>query len=722
MFAAWGHLVVTHRRLVAALSAVSLLVALVAIVAAGANLDSEGFVSNSAESARVDQTLATQFGRGSDSLVFLFDTPRPVSDPATRQAVEAALQPLTGDRRFSRVLTTWSTGNANMIDRTNHATYAVATISPNADPSDAELQQIIDDVSAHAKANGLTVTTGGGTAVGIAASDGVREGIVRAESVSVPLTLLVAVVVFGSLVAAGLPFLISIFAIVAAIAAVFALSHSGFQSIFAINVITMLGLGLGIDYSLFMVTRFREEIARRPTDEALAVTMATVGKAILFSGITVIFGLAATQFFPLPAVHSIGQAGMIVTGLALIYGLTLLPALLALLGPRVNRFSLGRHQQAAAEGGFWHAIARTVMRYPVPVLVGLVAVLLVTGLPFRRLDITPGGPEVLPPSSGPYQVSQRLAADFPHSDAEPISVIVTMADGGSPTAAANLARVRDFANSLAALPDVSGVEPWQTPATVRGDMALLQVTTNATGATAEQIVRDIRDLNPAGMSVQVGGHAAQAVDTVDGIRAGMLPAALFVLIGAYLILLLAFGSVILPLKAIFMTLLSISASLGALVLVFQDGRLEGLFGFQASGQIISVTPIFMFCFLFGLSMDYEVLLLSRIQEEYERTGDNTAAVAHGMAQTGRIITGAAAIMIIAFGGFMLADIVIIKSLGFGLSLAVLIDATLVRGLLVPATMRLLGRWNWWAPPSIRRVVDRLGLNHRPALPEASGAD
>lgn len=722
MFTAWGRLLVAHRRFVAALSAASLIVALVAIVIAGANLSSDGFISTRAESARVDQTLASQFGRGSDSLVFLFDSARPVSDPATRQAVEAALQPLQGDARFGHVLTTWSTGDTKMIANDGHATYAVVPISPKADPSDAELQTIIDKVSAQAKANGLTVTTGGGKAVGIAASDGVREGIVRAESVSVPLTLLVAVVVFGSLVAAGLPLLVAIFAIIAAIAAVFALSHSGFQSIFAINVITMLGLGLGIDYSLFMVTRFREEIGRRPVDEALAVTMATVGKAILFSGITVIFGLAATQFFPLPAVRSIGQAGMIVTALALIYGMTLLPALLAILGPRVNRFSLGRRRNAAAEGGFWHAIANAVMRYPIPVLVGLVALLVITGLPFRRLDITPGGPEVLPTNAGPYIVSQRLAADFPNSDAEPIPVIVTMADGGSPTDATNMAAVQAFATRLGAVSHVTGIEPWDTPATVRGDRALLQVTTNATGATAEQIVRDIRGLDPIGMTVDVGGGPAQAVDTVDGIRSGILPAALFVFVGAYLILLLAFGSVILPLKAIFMTLLSISASLGALVLVFQDGRLEGLFGFQASGQIISVTPIFMFCFLFGLSMDYEVLLLSRIQEEYERTGDNTAAVAHGLAQTGRIITGAAAIMIIAFGGFMLADIVIIKSLGFGLSLAVLIDATLVRGLLVPATMRLLGRWNWWAPQPLRRFIDRLGLSHRSALPEAAGAD
>jgi RND superfamily putative drug exporter len=214
--------------------------------------------------------------------------------------------------------------------------------------------------------------------------------------------------------------------------------------------------------------------------------------------------------------------------------------------------------------------------------------------------------------------------------------------------------------------------------------------------------------------VDVGGFAGASVDTLDGINDGLVPAAIFVLIGSYLILLLTFGSVFLPLKAIFMTLLSISASLGAVVFIFQDGNFQSLFGFQASGEIISVTPILMFCILFGLSMDYEVLMLSRIQEEFERTGDNRASVAFGLSHTAKVITGAAAIMVVVFGGFVFADIVILKSMGFGLALAVLIDATIVRGLLVPATMRLMGRWNWWAPTPLRSLVKRLGLSHSSA--------
>jgi uncharacterized membrane protein YdfJ with MMPL/SSD domain len=477
--------------------------------------------------------------------------------------------------------------------------------------------------------------------------------------------------------------------------------------------------------------------------------MATVGKAILFSGITVIFGLAATQFFPLPALQSMGRAGMVVTALALVYGLTLLPALLAMLGPRINALSIRRRRgdPGGAEAGLWHRIASAVMQRPVAVLVTVLVALLVAGLPLLRLDLTPGGPEVLPEDQAPRIVSERLATEFPAADAEPIPVLVTVEDG-NPTSSASISALRGLVDDLASIPGVTGAESfvseelatepgfsWDTftgdtgslppqiaenvEATVRGGQVLIEVASSASGSQLEQLVRDIRGLSSTGLEIEVGGFGAASVDTLDGISTGLLPAAIFVLVGSYLILLLTFGSVFLPIKAIFMTLLSISASLGAVVFIFQDGNLQGLFGFEATGEIISTTPILMFCILFGLSMDYEVLMLSRIQEEYERTGDNRASVAFGLAQTGKVITGAAAIMVVVFGGFMLADIVIIKSMGFGLALAVLIDVTIVRGLLVPATMRLMGQWNWWAPAPIRRVVVRIGLAHHGSMPAGS---
>lgn len=752
MFASWGRALAAHRRLVLILSLVSLILVIYTLVTVSPELSSDGFISEDAESFRVDELLSSEFGRGSDSIVFIFDSPTPVSDPSVREAVEASLAPVSSDERFGALLTTWSTGNPDMISHSGNSTYAVAVVAPGADFEEANAETLIETMNDSASANGLEVTSGGGLAVGLAIGHEVEEGILRAETFSIPLTILIQVVVFGSLIAAGIPLLIGVLAIVASVGLIFVLSTDVFQSVFAINIITMLGLGLGIDYSLFMVTRFREEIGQRTTAEALAVTMATVGKAILFSGLTVIFGLAATLFFPLPALQSMGMAGMIVTAVALIYGLTLLPAILAMLGTRINSLNVGRRRaaEAASGGGLWHSIAMTVMRYPVQVLVVGVIVLLGAGLPLLRLDLTPGGPEVLPTGTPARTVSERLVRDFPSDDAEPIPVLVTVENGDS-SSAASVGVLQTLETEVTAIPSVTRVNSfvsselanqagfdWATylgdpetlpasiagmlEASVRGDQVLVEVSSSATGSELEDLIREIRADQPSGARVEVGGFGAASVDTLEGINSGLVPAALFVLIGSYLILLLTFGSVFLPIKAIFMTLLSISASLGAVIFIFQDGNFESLFRFEATGEIITTTPILIFCILYGLSMDYEVLMLSRIQEEFQRTGDSRSSIAFGLEKTGKVITGAAAIMVVVFGGFILADISIIKSMGFGLAFAVLIDATIVRGLLVPATMRLMGSWNWWAPTPVRRAVNRLGLGHQSMAPGESSTN
>jgi RND superfamily putative drug exporter len=729
----WGSFLFAHRKGVLFASLLGLVASIVGLVTVAPDLSSEGFVDEAAESFQVDEALANEFDRGGDSLVFIFDADRPVSDPEVQAAVEDTLRPLTEDARFSAVLTTWNTGNPGFVSESGTSTFAVAQISTS---TEEEPLDVVHGVEERGEANGLTVSSGGGEVIGEEIGTEVEEGLLRAEVFSIPLTIVVLLLVFGGLIAAGVPLLVGILAIVGAIAVVFGLSTSTFQSIFAVNVITMLGLGLGIDYSLFMVARFREELKQRPTGEAIAVSMATVGKTILFSAITVIFALGATQFFPLPAVRSMGQAGMIVVGLALVYGLTLLPALLALLGPRINSVSIGlpgrRNRAESAEGGVWHAIAEAVMRRPVAILVPVLAVLLIAGIPFFRLDITPGGPEVLPTDNPARIATERLNTEFPGGETEPVPVLVT-ADDGNALSVASITALNEFVTTASSIEHVNRVDsivsggawanysgdPASLPADVqamiaqyvRTDSVLVEIETTAEGSALEELVRDLRDIQPNGALVEVGGFGGASVDTVDGIAEGIVPALAFVVIGSYLILLLTFGSVFLPLKAIFMTLLSISASLGALVLVFQDGRFESLLDFQASGEIISTTPILLFCIMFGLSMDYEVLMLSRIQEEYQRTGDNRASVARGLEKSAKVVTGAAFIMVIVFGGFMLADIVVIKSMGFGLALAVLIDATIVRALLVPATMRLMGRWNWWAPSWITSIVDRLGFSH-----------
>ena len=609
MFTAWGRLIAANARLVAIVAVLSLVAAATALATVAPDLSSEGFVSGDAESTRVDETLASTFGQSNDAIVFLFDANRPVTEPAVQQGVDAALASLQGDGRFSAVLTTWSTGNPRMVSESGTATYAVALLAPDVTLEDADFTAIRDDVTDAAAANGLTVTTGGGAAIGSAIGTEVAQGIARAETFSVPVTLLIQVVVFGSLVAAGIPLLIAALAILLSIAVIFTLSTDVFQSIFAVNIITMLGLGLGIDYSLFMVTRFREEIARRPVVEAVQVTMATVGKAILVSGVTVMVGLAATQFFPLPALQSMGQAGIAATAGALLYGLTLLPAILALLGRRVNGLSIGRGRARTSgeESAFWHRVASGVMRHPVQVAAVVLIALLVMATPLLRLDLTPGGPDVLPVGDQPRTVSERLASDFVASDADPIPVLVTLDDGDA-TSPATVASLQDLTDRLAAIPNVGGVESYVAPdmaaasgfdwasydgdgaslpagirgmvdTTVRGDMVLVEVMTSVSGASLERVVRDIRAVQPDGADVTVGGFAAGSVDTVDGISAGLVPAAIFVLLGSYLILLLTFGSVLLPLKAIATTLLSISAALGAVVFIF---RTAGWRGYSAS--------------------------------------------------------------------------------------------------------------------------------------------
>ncbi len=722
----WGTFIHRHPRLVLGLSGFGLVIAILLMATSSPSLTSGGFVDEDAESMRVERTLLREFDRGAESLIFIFDAETAIDTAEHRAALEAAVEPLLRNENVARVLTPWSGGGEQFLSHDGKSAFAVAILDVDQDAVEELFPDLESAVEEAAAANGLAVSVTGNGAIGLAISEEVEEGIFRAESVAIPLTLLIMVLIFGGVIAAGLPVIVGGLAMVTAIASVLAYSAITQQSIFAINIITLLGLALGIDYSLFLVARFREEVAQGRGADALPRTMATVGKALLFSGITVIFGLAAPRFFPVPALHSMGLAGMLVVALALFYAFSFLPAMLVLLGDRLNRLPvrLPARLRGNGEGRFWSTVAAAVMHRPIAVLLPVLAILLLAGTPFARLNLTPGGPAELPADVPARIAWERLQTDFPAGEAAPLPVIVT-ADDGAAGSDASLAALQEFVGEAAVIPHVSHVEsalsrPEQSDDLVRGDKALVEVVADVDGEELQQVVRDLRAIDADGVSIEVGGFAASSVDTLDGIESGTIPALIFVIVGSYLILLLTFGSVFLPIKAIFMTLLSITASLGALVFVFQDGRLENLLGFTANGEIISTTPILMFCILFGLSMDYEVLMLSRIQEEYQRTGNNAAAVAFGLEKTAKVITGAAAIMIVAFGAFMLADITIIKSMGFGLALAVLIDATIVRALLVPATMRLMGAWNWWAPRPVRSVVDRIGLSHREVASAGAG--
>jgi RND superfamily putative drug exporter len=562
-----------------------------------------------------------------------------------------------------------------------------------------------------------------------------QTDLLHAELVSVPLALLVLLVVFGSVVAALLPIGVGGLAVVGGVASVLVLAHFTAMAQYTINVVTLIGLGVAIDYSLFIVSRYRDELAHgNPAPEALARTLATAGRAVAFSGIAVGIGLSGLMFYPRSYLSAMGLGGAIVVGLAVLAALTFLPALLAVLGERIHAGRLPIRLRSA--DGVWRNIAHTVMVRPVLVLVPTLALLLVFGLPFAGLQLSTADVRVLPRGVEARTGYDLLVAEIPAQAANQVIVVVEFPSAPALTSS-RIGALYDLSRRIAARPGVRrvdsivdldprlGRDDYQTlfflpralrPAgvdfalkmSVGGPVVVLAVTTDGApeSETARAVVRGLRSERTVGDgTLLVTGQTANDLDTTEFI-VGHTPAAIgFVMAMTFLVLLVAFGSVLLPLKAVLMNLLSISASFGALVWIFQDGHLATLLSFEPR-PLEPTLPVLLFCSVFGLSMDYEVLLLTRIQEEYERTGDNTRAVAEGVERSGRLITSAAAIMVAVFVAFALASVVLVKAMGIGMALAVALDATLVRVLIVPATMRLFGDLNWWAPRLLRRILDR----------------
>jgi RND superfamily putative drug exporter len=529
----------------------------------------------------------------------------------------------------------------------------------------------------------------------------------RAEYISLPLALILLVLIFRSAVAALLPVAIGVATIAGGVAGTLLVSDVTYVSQYAFNIVTLIGLGVSIDYSLMLVSRFREELAAGSSrEDALARSMATAGRAITFSGVTVAIGLSSLLFFQGTFLTSLGIAGAIVVGLAVLYGLTLLPAMLAVLGGGVNRLRLP-WQRALTGRGFWYSTATRVMRRPVFVLVPCLAVLLIAGTPFAHLRLAGIGIDGLPPGNEARQGYDILLRDFAGFNNSEIPVVAYFPDG-TPTTGSGSSSVSNLSLRLASIPGVVRVDP---PVYGR-HIALLMAYSNLDPSTdaARKIVNDIRAHNTllGGGQVLVTGQAAGDLDVIAFIASHMVAALAFVLVVTYIVLFLMTGSVVLPLKAVVTNLLSISASFGALVWIFQEGHLSGVLNFTPQSIDPSI-PVILFALVFGLSMDYEVLLLARIQERWQITGSNTQGIAEGLERSGRLITGAAAIMISVFLAFGLADDVLIKSIGIGIAIAIAIDATIVRALMVPAIMRLLGTRNWWAPGLLVRLQRRARL-------------
>jgi uncharacterized membrane protein YdfJ with MMPL/SSD domain len=558
------------------------------------------------------------------------------------------------------------------------------------------------------------VTLGGGELAEEQIGDQVSEDIARAELLAFPILFLLSFFVFRSLVAALLPLAVG--------GATILISFLGMRlvngaiepmSIFALNLITGLGLGLAIDYSLFMVSRFREELERGlDTAAALRRTMATAGRTVLFSSITVAAALASLLVFPLRFLYSMGVGGVICALAAAVVSLTVLPAILAALGPRVNalsprRFQAALQREASDErGGFWYRLSHVVMRRPVPIAAGAAALLIALGIPFLGVRFTGVDASVLPRDQSARIVDDAIEQEFPPSRTSPIYIAARGGQGDN-------AAIERYARRLGELPGVV-VKPQVQPADGLYRIDLVG-RGRALGEQANELVRDVRAVD-APVPVRVGGQTAGFLDQQKALS-DSLPIALAILATTTLVILfLMTGSVILPVKALVMNLLTLSAAFGLLVLIFQDGNLEGLFGFTSQGALESSQPVLLFAVAFGLSTDYGVFLLTRIKEAHDRGAPNEEAVALGLERTGRIVTFAALLFMIAIGAFATSQIIFIKQLGVGTALAVLIDATIVRALLVPSLMRLLGDRNWWAPKPLARLHRRIGLSESGPAP------
>jgi RND superfamily putative drug exporter len=703
-----------------------------------------GFIRDDLESARAKTLLEQQLGTPPSALVVAFHSDDLVAGtPPFETAAASAMRDIPSAPHVVRLISHLL--RPRQISADGHTAYDVVLLDLPADDSPDALPILRERLR---QAPGLTVELAGGPAFYGDVQDVSERDLQRSEIISLPLAALALLLVFGSVVAAGVPLVVGGTSVLVALAAIFLVAQLTPMSIFVLNLATLLGLGLGVDYSLLLTSRFREELSKRPADEpdrvreAVRITVATAGRAVFFSGLTVLLGLLGLVLFEFMILRSVGVAGAVVVGFAVLAALTLLPALLALFGQHLDRLAIRRVQARPAAEGRWARLARWVMRRPVAVLVPTLAFLLLLGSPFLHVRFNSPDASILPPDLPSRAAFDRLREAFGEGEFAPIAVAIRT--DGPATSADNVARLFDYSRRIAADPRVTrvdslvDVDPRMTLAqyqllyadpngprdrftatvltsTTNGDLTAFTITTpfGPNSDEGRALVHELRAeagplVAPDGMSILVGGGAADVTDVVDGVAADFPRTALFIIVTTYLVLFALLRSVILPAKALVMNALSITASFGALVWIFQDGNLSALLGFRPVGFVETTQPVILFCVLFGLSMDYEVFLLSRMKEVWDTTRDNTEAVARGLERSGRIVTSAALVVVVVAGSFAFADIVLIKALGLGVAIAVALDATVVRALLVPSTMRLLGRWNWWMPASLERFVgDRL---------------
>lgn len=630
--------------------------------------------------------------------------------PEGRARVAAITDRVRANPEVGEVVGFRETRNPDFVSVDGQRTYLAVTLKPEDDKErQSAAASIADDLAAE---EGVLI--GGYSMAEEQVNHQVESDLQKAELLAFPILFLLALLFFRGLVAALLPMMVGGLSIVGTFLMLKLFGEAMSVSIYALNIATGLGLGLAIDYSLFIVSRYREEIAiDGPGPAAMRRTMATAGRTVFFSGLTVAVAMGALLIFPQRFLYSMGIGGVSVAVLSATISLTVLPAVLTLLGARVNALSprfLARRADRDVrpdETGFWYRLSRFVMRRPIPVATFSALFLIVLGLPFLGIKFTGVDPQVLPERTSAHQVDDILTAEFPPHRDTPIRMVL---EGATPS------QVAAQVENMSLIPEIDEVAP---PRPLGGGVTLIEAYSKGSylSETSKTAVRVIRDLPaPDGVGKWVTGGTASLLDFRASIANHLPVAVLWIVISTLVILFLMTGSVILPFKALLMNVLNLSAVFGILVLVFQDGRFESLLQYSSQGAIEQSMPILLFASAFGLSTDYAVFLLSRIKEARDAGASERECVAIGLERTGRIVTAAALLFAIAMGSFATSEIIFVKQTGLGIALAVLIDASIVRALLVPSLMELLGKWNWWAPGPLRRLHDRYGIREGDSLP------
>jgi RND superfamily putative drug exporter len=696
MFIKLGSLIVNRKKLIFSVFIVAILSAGVIGSSVFGKLDSGGYNDPKSDSSKAFEYLTDVFKVKDPAVVLVVETKEGLTEPGVVAAATKLETSLKSEPGVGSTLSYWSAGGAPSLKSSDSKSAFLFVYSEDVEWDTVQslgkrIQEKYDG-----KFENLTIYASGTGVFAHAINTKIADDLKLSEGISIPLTFILLVFVFGGLVASAMPLLVGVSAILGSFLIIYLFTLFTGVSVFALNLITGLGLGLGIDYSLLMVNRFREELhAGKSIDEAVKRTVATAGKTVFYSGLTIVITLAALMLFPLMFLKSFGYAGVTVVIMAVLGSLVALPALLAILGKRIDKAVVRKAALTPREDGRWARTARFVMAKPISVVTLSLVLLGVLAAPITNIVFSQVDSRVLPANNPAAYAAKLITERFPGQEGNPIEIII-------PGGATKIAQITQYVSSIA---QVDGVVRVGEPQILGNDVRVIAIhQMGPRTPEAESLIKQIRLINAPDQTL-VGGVAADYADTQIGIAKTMPWALLWITVGVLVLLFVFTGSIILPIKAVILNILSLSATLGAITWIFVDGHLKWLVGdFTVTGSVDTGSVILVAVVAFGLSMDYELFLLSRIKEEHDAGRSNIEAVATGLQRSARIITAAAGLLAIVFASFILSGVTSIKMLGFGVAFAIILDATLVRALLVPALMRLFGERNWWAPKAMKRFT------------------